>query len=179
MKRILVFGGLLLTLLLPAQLVQAQPVLKWYAFSQQSTPGMIPARVPRENGQPEIETPRVRTTYYIYVSLQPTAKISLEKVWIGGKQYKASFAPVDSTPVVNYTYTAGSSVETTVMVPRTKLQVMQLVVDEVISQPDFKPSVQVSKMISKSALVVSYRYKGKLYYSYTAKIKALTPQAYM
>ncbi len=179
MKRILVSGGLLLTLLLPAQLVQSQLVLKWYAFSQQSTPGMIPVRVPRENGQPDIETPHVRTTYYIYVSLQPTAKISLEKVWIGGKQYKANFAPVDSTPVVNHVYTAGSKVETTVLVPRTKQQVLQLVVDEEISQPDFKPTFQVGKMISKSALVVSYRYKGKLYYSYTAKIKALTPQAYM
>lgn len=174
MKKLLVLGLICL-----AQLVQAQPVLKWYAFSQVSTPGMIPAKVPREDGQPAVETPRFNTTYYIYVSMQPTSSISLEKVWIGGKQYKTYFAPVDSTPVVNYHYGIGNKVDITTMVPRTKLQVLQLVVQEEISQPDYKPTPVVSKMIGKSALVISYRYKGKLYYSYISKFKELLPQAYI
>lgn len=172
MKKLLVLGLILLS-----QLVQAQPVLNWYAYSQVTTPGNIRARVPGEEGQPAVETPRFFTTYYIYVTHQPSVTINLENIWIGGKLHKGHFSSVESTPVVNYNYTTGSKPDTTILVGRTKMHVLQLVVEEESSQPGFKLTAQVSKMINKSALTVSYRYKGKLYYKYISQLKALTPVA--
>lgn len=154
----------------------AQPTIKIYAYSQETSPGMIPKDVPDENGNPVVRKKQQNINYYIFAAYSPSVKVNFLEVWINGKYYKVQSERVDSTPVVLINYNIPDNPVKEVLVPATGLCVMSLAP---IGEAGTKtiPSSWFRKTISQSALIVSYQYKGKKYYMSVKKIKPLLPVA--
>ena len=146
----------------------AQPSVKIYAYSQRTTPGMIPVD---ENGNPR----RVGESlnYFIYAAFSPSFTIRFDGIWINGLGYSVQASKVGKTPVTIINNNIPTNPETTTLVPATKLSVISL-------QP-IEPTGNVLKtawfrdMIKRNELVISYYYKGKKYFQPVRKIKALPP----
>ncbi len=154
----------------------AQPSIKMYAYSQETSPGMIPKDVPDENGNPIVQKKQQTINYYIFAAYPPSAKLSFLEVWINGKYYKVQAERVDSIPVVMINYNIPDNPVKEILVPATRLCVMSLAP---IGDPGTK-TIQSSwfrRTLSKSALIVSYLYKGKKYFISVKKIKPLLPVA--
>ncbi|MBC7873527.1 MAG: hypothetical protein H7Y01_06015 [Ferruginibacter sp.] len=154
----------------------AQPAVKIFAYSQETTPGNIPKDVTDENGKPQGTKKGASINYYFYGAYTPSVKISFCEVWIGSKYYKVQTEVVNSTPVVVTNYNIPDRPVEDVLVPASKLRVMSITpvgspTDKIINTSWFR------KLLRQSELIVSYLYKGKKYFIPVKKIKILAPVA--
>ena len=155
----------------------AQPTVKMYAYSQETSPGMIPKDVPDEDGNPVVGKKQQTINYYIFAAYSTSIKLSFLEVWINGKYYKIQSERVDSTPVVMINYNIPDKPVKEVLVPATRLCVMSLAPIGEAGGTKTINSAWFRKTINQSALIVSYQYKGKKYYMSVKKIKPLLPVA--
>ena len=154
----------------------AQPSVKIYAYSQETTPGIIPKDVSDENGKPVSPQKEARVNYYFFAACSPSAKINFPEVWINGKYFKVQTSRVDSTPVVMTNNNIPNNPVKEILVPVTRLRVISIVP---IGTPGTKNirSAWFRTMLNKSALIISYLYKDKKYFLRVKKIKPLLPVA--
>ena len=145
------------SILLIAMSAFAQHSIKVYAYSQATTPGMIPVD---EQGNPI--RPKESVNYFFYTAFSPSYIIRFDGIWIKGEGYSVQTSKVGKTPVTLINNTIPSDPETTTLVPATKLTVISL-------QP-IEPTGNIVKaswfrdMIKRNELVISYYYKGKKYW---------------
>src|SRR6266705_1103585 len=71
----------------------AQPTIKIFAYSQESTPGIVP-KVTDENGNPIKKNKEAQVNYYIFAVFSNSAKISFSEVWIKGRFYSVTASNV-------------------------------------------------------------------------------------
>lgn len=164
-KRIKMKKGLLITALLFSLVMAGQPALKLYGFSRVSTPGMVPAREFDENGRTINKPANESIGYFIYLAANASLKIQPKEIWIMGKRYRVSSAPVIQSPVV-----AGKDT----LVKATSLKIQELQWDNKPSTTTSTPAT-VKKLAATNELVLKYQWKGKTYYKSLKKISELEP----
>jgi hypothetical protein len=140
-------------------------IVRGYAFSQQSLPGIIPADVPKEDGSGVVKANTgLRTNYFAYLESRASHKITVTGMWIAGKYYKASVSEVPS-PVT----TMGDGGEM-VLVKKTSNKVMAV-------SPGEQSKGSVPRYLRyNNKVVIVYEWKGSTYYYGIRTIKKL-PQA--
>ena len=155
-----------------------QPAVKIFAYSQQTTPGIIPKGVPSENDNPSGSKKSASINYFFFASYKPGMIIDFSEVWIGKGYYKVQTEAVSSTPVVMINKDIPDQPVKEELVPATKQQVVSI---SPVGSPGNKTidSAWFRKMQNKSALIVSYLYKGKKYFIPVKNIKPLLPAAGM
>jgi len=158
---------LFLLFLIGSRVVEAQPEVSIYAYSQVFTPGMIRQRdVPAENGSVPVKAALSVIQYYIYVAVSPSASLQLKEIWIKGQRYKIKRVTVVQTPVKIET----PSVR--VLVPASRQKVIKAEPGD--SLPVIKrPFPALKKMMKQSELIVSYSWDGKVYFTPVRKITVL------
>ena len=164
-KRIKMKKGLLFTALLFSLVMAGQPALKLYGFSRVSTPGMVPAREFDQNGRTISKPANESVGYFIYLAANASLKIQPKEIWIMGKRYRVSSAPVIHSPVI-----AGKDT----LVKATSLQIQELQWDNETSTITNVPAT-VKKLAATNELVLKYQWKGKTWYKAVKKIKELEP----
>lgn len=164
-KRKKVKKGLLVTALLFSLAMAGQPALKLYGFSRVSTPGMVPAREFDENGRTISQPANESVGYFIYLAANASLKIQPKEIWIMGKRYTVSSAPVIQSPVV-----AGKDT----LVKATSLKIQELKWDNSLLNTT-SLSKAVKKMTAANELVLKYQWRGKTYYKTLKKISELEP----
>jgi Na+-transporting NADH:ubiquinone oxidoreductase subunit NqrB len=164
-KRVKMKKGFLISALLFSLVMAGQPALKLYGFSRVSTPGMVPAREFDENGRTINKPANESIGYFIYLAANASLKIQPREIWIMGKRYTVSSAPVIQSPVV-----AGKDT----LVKSTSLKVQELKWN---NSPLNTTSLSkaVKKMTTANELVLKYQWKGKTYYKALKKINVLEP----
>jgi hypothetical protein len=154
----------LISLLFLSGLAVAQPKLKLYAYSQAFTPGTIPVDISEEGkGQPES---RVHTNYYIYISVPAGTTVTPTQMQLNGKWYKLLNPEKPVLPVYS------DYPEKKLLVPRTLNQVFQLLTADSCSPPS---TINISKALSKSEIIVVYTYKNRIYSIGKTKFTVLPP----
>jgi hypothetical protein len=154
--------GMIAITLMVSAFCGAQPEIKLYGFSQVSTPGMVPQRdfsVPGEKPWKAV------ITYYLYLSLNPSARIQPREIWIEGKRFAVTssvvHAPVKSPSGVT-------------LVPHSKFKIIELHKKD--SLPALNaPSLKLKKLIRENDLVVYYSWQGRKYYRVLKEIRELEP----
>ena len=140
---------------------QIKPVIKKiFAYRQTTVPGIPPAgnaeRKPTYN-------------YWIYIENSgKSEKFSVADIWISGKRFSVKTEPVTKTPVMKLNYNGASRVDTVILVPESRYNVMLIYPSGKIRDSSIG-SKYVSGLIKKSELVIGYFWKGKKYF---APIKA-------
>jgi hypothetical protein len=168
MKKILLFT---LAYFLSASVqAQASPLLKVHAYVRHSTPGAVPKVVASENGAPIKKTATALVNYSIYVELKKGTTITINRLWIDGKAFKARKETVLETPVVFKQAGIGNQYQTDTLVPKTNNIVWKLVQDGMINQSQKPP-----KSLKGNALLVEYIWKGKKFYYAVKEWKKLPP----
>lgn len=164
-KRIKMKKGLLTTALLFSLVIAGQPPIKLYGFSRVSTPGMVPAREPDENGRTISKPANESIDYFIYLAAGHSLKIQPKEIWIRGKRYTVSSSPVIQSPAVAGTDT---------LVKTTPLKIQEIKWNHnplnTISLP-----ATIKKLAAANELMLKYQWKGKTYYKAVKKIKELEP----
>jgi hypothetical protein len=157
--------GLLITALLFSLMMAGQPSLKLFGYSRVSTPGMVPAREFDEHGRTISKPANASTDYFIYMAANSSLKIQPKEIWIMGKRYLVSSAPVIQSPVITGKDT---------LVKFTLLKVQELKRD---NHPLNKTGISstVKKLAANNELVLKYQWKGKTWYKTLKKIKELAP----
>jgi hypothetical protein len=145
----------------------AQPAVRIYAYSQETTPGIIPVD---ENGRP-IRSKEPLVDYYLFAAYSPAYNIRFDG--IKGQGYSVQTSKAGKTPITVTNNDISSNPVTTVLVPATKLTVISL-------QPISPSGNEVKanwfrEMLRKNELIISYFYKGKKYFIPFKKIKSLPP----
>lgn len=164
-KRIKMKKGLLITALLFSLVMAGQPALKLYGFSRVSTPGIVPAREFDENGRAISKPANESIGYFIYLAASASLKIQPKEIWIMGKRYMVSSAPVIQSPVI-----AGKDT----LIKASSLKIQELQWDNNPSTTTSLP-VTVKKLAATNELVLKYQWKGKTWYKTVKKIKELEP----
>lgn len=164
-KRVKMKKGFLISALLFSLVMAGQPALKLYGFSRVSTPGMVPAREFDENGRTINKPANESIGYFIYLAANASLKIQPKEIWIMGKRYRVSSAPVIQSPVV--------AVKDT-LVKSTSLKVQELKWNNNLLNTT-SLSKSVKKMTAANELVLKYQWKGKTYYKSLKKISKLEP----
>lgn len=158
--------AILLTLLL--QPVFSQPVIKLYGYSQETFYGMVPQRdIPSENGETRPKKPNSTINYYLYVAVNASTKITPLKIFIKDQWYEARNSKQVKTPVfIEMPFKK-------TLVAATKMKVLQF--QKADSATVSKPSSTLKKMMKQSELILSYSWKGRIYYTTLKKITILEP----
>lgn len=164
-KRIKMKKGLLTTALLFSLVMAGQPAIKLYGFSRVSTPGMVPAREFDENGRTISKPANESIGYFIYLAASPSLKIKPKEIWIMGKRYPVSSAPVIQSPVV-------TGKDTLVKATSLKIQEVKWGNSPLNTT---SLSTTVKKLTAANELVLKYQWKGRTYYKVIKKIKELEP----
>src|SRR6185503_14477777 len=100
----------------------AQPPVKLYSYSQETTPGTIPVD---EKGNP-IRPRGPLLNYFFYAAYSSSYAIKFDGIWINGKGYTVQTSKVGSTPVTITNHDIPANPVTTVLVPATKLMVISI-----------------------------------------------------
>ncbi|MBM3415673.1 MAG: hypothetical protein FJY20_04325 [Bacteroidetes bacterium] len=160
---------LIISALLSAGSIAAQPVIKLYAYSQVDTPGIVPQRdIPAEDGAAPVKKPAAVISYYIYASLSRIAAVQFSRIWIKGQWYKIRTTAAVTTPVI----TDQPVVKT--LVPATRQKVVQVQQGDSLIAPQ-KSFAALKKMMSNSKLILAYTWKSKTWYIPVKKITELEP----
>ena len=153
------------------------PVIKIYAYSQVISQGKNPGQgIINENGTEEKEKVKPGIHYLIYLEQARTDIVIPEHIWIHGKGYSIESILITDTPVELENQAVYNGSKKNMLVPETSNKVLQLVQTGIYKEPG-KRQLTLKKLISASDLVVSYFWKGKMYYKGIKKIKMLEPIA--
>ncbi|HYC41226.1 MAG TPA: hypothetical protein VEB63_12150 [Chitinophagaceae bacterium] len=149
----------------------AQPPVTIYAYSQATTPGMIPVD---ESGKP-LDSRKERINYFIYAAFPDNYALKFDGIWIRGQGHRVQTHVVESTPVVITNNDIPAQPVKTVLVPATRRRVISI---QPLSQsPITVRAAWFRDMTRRNELVVSYFYKGKKYFLPVRKFKVLPPVA--
>ena len=159
--------------LITALAAGCQPAVKIFAYSQETTPGNIP-----KNGNPAGAKRGASLNYFFYAAYKPNTTINFSEVWIGKDYYKVQTERVASTPVIMTNKDIPSQPVKEELVPATSKQVVSIVPAGLPAYNNID-SAWFKKLQDKSALIVSYFYKGKKHYTGVKSIKPLLPAAGM
>ena len=149
-----------LSLIVLAQQLAAQPTLKVYAFSRVFVPGMAKSR--------EIAKTSNKTVYYIYVLTQAGTTIQPKEIFVKDHWYQITSYKTVKTPV----NTKEAPVKK--LVPASKNKVIQIELGTVL-QNGSVTAEKNRKNKSTYELFISYLWKGKIYYTSLRNIKSLDP----
>lgn len=156
------------------------PAIKMYAYSQMTLGGAAPAKGVDENGQ-EIEmTTEKKPNHFLYVTYSKHSSVVMKDVWINGKQQAFTAVAVSKTPVEVTTEASGTENKKIALVPATGKKVVQLLLTQNSESAKSKPLPSFyAKQKKIPALIVSYMWKGKKYYTSLNNVKVLEPVAAM
>src|SRR6185369_12042508 len=79
---------------------KAQPSIKLYAYSRETTQGTVRRNPNNENGNPVISSKEPLLDYYVFAVYKGSSTIRIGSLWIKGKRYLIQVEKKDSTPVV-------------------------------------------------------------------------------
>ncbi len=152
----------------------SQPVIKVFAFEQESLPGTIPAGVRDENGNP-VKKAATKKNYFIFLSFKKTYNITPSQIFIRGKTFTIQTTEIRTTPIEHTNYNIPNKPEKTILVPQTNNKVFELKINEATTQG--KKTVSVQKLTDKNEIVIVYLWKSKKYFATLKKLKKLEPIA--
>jgi hypothetical protein len=153
---------------------QKAAIINVYAYAQSVTPGTPPTVLINEGGKEEKTQPVERVNYFLYAEQRRTTHVSFTTVWIKGIPYPVKADSVSITPVEMGSPGKEIYMETITLVPKTRQKVWSISPGAALSTPG-RPSATLQKLIKKSALVLVYKWKGRLYYYAVKKINKLAP----
>ena len=143
---------------------QVKPVIKKiHAYRQATVPGIPPA------GNAER-----KPTYNYWIYVENSEKISVADIWISGKRFSVQTEPVTKTPVIKHNYDGSSGVDTVILVPESRYNVMLVYPSGKIKDSSIG-SKYVSGLLKKSELVIGYFWKGKKYFAPVKAFISLEP----
>ena len=152
---------------------EAQPSIKLYAYSRETTQGTVRRNPNNENGNPVISSREPLQNYYVFAVYKGSSPVRIASLWIKGKRYQVQVEKTDSTPVILSTGGPGINTSKEILVPATKSNVISIVPLGKPMDEHILNSIPASRR--HSAIIVSYYYRGKLYYAGLKKIKSLLP----
>ena len=152
---------------------KAQPSIKLYAYSRETTQGTVRRNPNNENGNPVISSKEPLLDYYVFAVYKGSSTIRIGSLWIKGKRYLIQVEKKDSTPVVLSADGPGINDSKELLVPATKSNVISIVALRKALNDFSTNSIPAS--LRHSSVIISYYYRGKLFYAGLKKIKSLHP----
>jgi hypothetical protein len=150
--------------LLIGSIALAQPALKLYAFSQVTTPGMVPGRDAEDENGKAIPQPRGSVNYLVYLA-SSSKTIQPKEIWIKDRWYAVLRYSVVRTPVYS------EPPVKKLLVPSQKWRVIQLQ----IGDPLPKKSKSDPSTSSGQGIVLFYSWNKHIYSTSLKKITPLPP----
>ena len=152
----------------------AQPVVKIYAYSQETTPGMKRSDVIEEGGEKIKNDAKSPVAYHLYFTYSGSAAVKITGAWINKKAYNVKTDVVKKTPVVIPENNAIEQSKNITLVPKTKNKVLQVNLASLMNDAGSLTGAK-KKAVEESELVISYMVNGKKYYKAVKKITMLKP----
>ncbi len=149
----------LISCLLICCLAEAQRPAKLYVYSQEFSPGTVPAR--NENGT--AHAGQANTRYYIYFFQPNFTAIQFDRIRLENHWYKVTRVDTIGTPIYL------KEPEKILLVPETRNLVLVLNPGEACSAPKGAPDLK------KTGAEIIYRRKGQKFTISLVKIKSLPP----
>src|ERR1041385_1411904 len=104
-------------------IVEAQPPVKLYAYSRETSPGTVRINTDNNHSNPVISAKRPLINYYVFVEYRGSA-IQPGFLWIKGHKYEVQFEKKDSSPILLSDYGADKNSSHTVLGPSTRSNLM-------------------------------------------------------
>ena len=145
----------------------AQPRIELKAYSQVFTPGMIRQReTPVANRDSIVKQSLENIQYWIYAITAHGARPAFRQLWIRGQWYK-----IKNSTILTPLQQTGDP-QNRMHIPVTDRQLIQIEPGEKLQQsPVLFPALR--QMMKHSQLLVSYSWKGKMYYRSLSNIMEL------
>jgi hypothetical protein len=154
--------------------VNGQPAIKVFAFEQENLPGMKPAGVKDENGNP-IKKAAARKNYFIFLSYKKIYTVTPVYIFIKDSSFGVQIADVKKTPVEYTNNTIPNKPEKKILVPKTGNKVIQVKLTET---PELKnKDIHIQKLTKANDVVIAYVWNKRKYFITLKKIKELEPVA--
>jgi hypothetical protein len=149
-----------------------QPVVKIFAFEQESSPGTVPAGVKDENGNP-VKKAAAKEIYFVFLSFKKTSNIKPVQIFIKGKSFSIEAIEIRKSPVEYTDNTIPNKPEKNILIPQTSNKVVEIKLNNAsIAQ---KKSFSLQKLANLNEVVVSYLWHKKKYFIALKNIKKLNP----
>ncbi len=147
---------------LTAQLITAQTITvkKIYAYKQQ----ILPGKKPGAN-----EKIKVTERFLMYAEVEKNKKVTITGVWINNNYYSCTIKQQMKSPVQKNIM---GGTEAYTFVPKTSNSVYEIVLNKK-QEPTPRPGRDLSLLLQKNEVVVSYSYKGRLHYASAKKMTVL------
>ena len=149
-----------------------QPVIKVFAFEQQSYPGAKPANAKDENGN-SIKKAADKTNYFLFMSFKKTYSITPDQIYIKGHAYQIQTTATRKTPVEYAINSVPGNPQKQVLVPKTGNKVIEIRLAEMPQQKQKAANVQ--QLVSENDIVIRYKWNNKKYFIAEKKLKKIEP----
>lgn len=151
---------------------QTRKDVKLYGYIQAVIAGAVPRSIIDESGQERPSEYKPRYNYLFYLTSPSGVRVYPTEVWLKGKQYKAKWEAVPSTPVQFTNHNIPNRPTTITLVPKTGASVLSITPS---TGPITKVYAGARKIAAANELVVVYRMQGKFYYARLPKVTELEP----
>ena len=149
-----------------------QPVIKVFAFEQQSYPGTVPARTKDENGN-SIKKDADKKNYFLFLSFKKTYSITPDQVYIKGQEYQIQNIGTRKTPVEYAANSIPGNPQKQVLIPKTSNKVIEIQPGEMLQQEQMAANVQ--HLVNENEIVIRYKWNNKKYFVTEKKLKKIEP----
>ena len=153
--------------------IYCHPVIKVFAFEQESLPGTIPVGVKDENGNP-IKKVAAKKNYFIFLSFKEKYDIVPTQVFIKGRLFDIKTANTKETPVEYTDRNIPNNPQKQMLVPKTNNKVVEIALTEAAGSP-VRRDPHLQKLIASNDIVVVYNWKQKEHFITLKTIKTLNP----
>src|SRR5215469_2026743 len=132
-----------------------QPVIRVFAFEQQSYPGTKPANAKDENGN-SIKKAADKENYFLFLSFKKTYSITPDQVYIKGHAFQIQTIITRKTPVEYGVSSVPGNPQKQVLVPKTSNKVIEIQLAEMLQQE--QPTTNVQQLVSANDIVIRYKW---------------------
>ena len=153
---------------------QGKYIRKGYAFSREILSGVAPSGTVDESGTVHKSPGRASVEYLVYAEVPASVAISVNNIWVDGKNYEAALEPVAHTPVVITNPMIKAVKVQDTLVKKTANKLWQVHVKQLRSSGAAFPA-NISKTDGRNQVVIEYLYKKRKSYFIIPAIKRLEP----
>ena len=155
-------------------LVSAQPVVKGYAWKEQSARGAKPAAVAGEAGNAAARPAIGSGNLFVFIEFKPGQNILPYRIWIDGKPYRLIYELQHPGPVIRQTAAVGGSgYDNDTLVATTSNQVMEITAESPLTKLTIPTTDAAKANAVTGTIVVEYYWRARRYAYTFPEIKML------
>jgi hypothetical protein len=155
--------------------IAQSPVVKTYAYSRATLPGIREEIVNESDARVQRKTP-LPLTYFLYVEVSKGGNVSVNGVWLQGKYYSATLKKV-STPVAIRSDPVVPTEQRDILVKKTTNDVYAVLLGDEIPRNSYNTTEK--ELMTSNEGVIFLTINKLSYYTTIKSIKALKPIAGM